>query len=509
MSPSDTAHANRASHIEYLQSILDTVRDPMLVLDSSLRVVTASRAFCHVFEVSPAETEGQLIYRLGNGQWNIPRLRELLEVILPEHTVFNEFEVRHAFPQIGERVMLLNARKLWRPGNETEHILLFIEDVTARRREEQDSRRVAQLYERLLASSSDCIKLLDLDGNLLSMNENGQRGLGITDVQSVLGSCWMDFWGGEDNQAAQQAVQEARAGRGSEFEGYFATMQGEPHWWHVAVSPVMQEGKPEFILAVSRDITPRKLHEEAILQAQLELRRSNEDLEQFARIAGHDLRAPLASMVQSSQVLLRRCAALSVDAESRKMLDYVVTAGKRMARMLDDMLHYARISQQSLRVSTPVSVGEACSLATENLKSAIAEANASIDCEIGDDMQVNLDLGLLVQVIQNLMSNAINYRQEGVPPVIRLKGSAQGNNWQLAVADNGVGIANEHQERIFSPFVRLHGQERPGSGIGLASCKRMVERAGGRIRVESEPGRGSTFYVELPKAIVESPGGRR
>ena len=129
--------------LAYAESIVDTMRDPLLVLDAGLRVVTGSREFYRTFGVAPEETEGRLVYELGNRQWDIPRLRTLLEEVLPRHTTFRDFEVEHVFEHIGRKVMLLNARKLYREANATERILLVIEDVTERR-DAEEARREAE-----------------------------------------------------------------------------------------------------------------------------------------------------------------------------------------------------------------------------------------------------------------------------------------------------------------------------------------------------------------------------
>jgi PAS domain-containing protein len=126
----------------FAQNIVDTVREPLLILDAALRVRSANRAFYQTFQVSPEETENRLIYELGNGQWNIPALRTLLEDIVPQSSVFNDFELEHDFPAIGRKVMLLNARKL-RPGDHTEFLVLAMEDVTERRRAEEAVAKVA------------------------------------------------------------------------------------------------------------------------------------------------------------------------------------------------------------------------------------------------------------------------------------------------------------------------------------------------------------------------------
>ena len=135
---------------EYAESILDTVREPLIVPDTDLRVVSANRPFHQTFQVTPAETKGQLLYDLGNRQWNIPRLRELLERILPENTFFDDYEVEHDFPSIGRRVILLNARRMYREANETQLVLLAIEDITERVQAEGELRRHRDHLEELV-----------------------------------------------------------------------------------------------------------------------------------------------------------------------------------------------------------------------------------------------------------------------------------------------------------------------------------------------------------------------
>lgn len=485
--------------LEYTQSIVDTVRDPMLVLDIQLRVQTASRNFCKTFHVSTEETEGQLVYELGNGQWDIPRLRELLEVILPEQSSFNDMEVEHDFPQIGHRIMLLNARKLWRSQNHTNLILLAIEDVTERRQLERENRRANELYGRLLSSSNDCIKLLDLDGRLLSMNECGLKALNIRDVRQVLGACWLDYWQGEGRQATQKALEEARQGRSSEFEGHFVTPDSVEHWWSVAVSPVLQDGQPEYILAVSRNINDRKQHEAFVEKAQLELKRSNEDLEQFARIAAHDLRAPIRTMVQSAQ-LLERMQKATANERTQELFGYIISNGRQMAQLLDDMLRYATVAHTHFAAVQPVSAMQACAQAVEHLGAKVKACGATLHCLQDEKIKVWLPLSLLAQVFQNLMSNAMHYARAGVPPVVHVSAQSDKDCWKFTLQDNGLGIEADHLESIFEPFLRLHGSDRPGSGIGLATCRRVIERAGGKIWVESVVGVGSAFTFLLPKA---------
>ena len=155
---------------EYAESIINTVREPLIVLDQDLRVVSASRSFYKVFKVNPKETEGQLIYNLGNKQWDIPRLRELLETILPQKTTFNNFEVEHEFSTIGKRTMLLNARQIRRVFGKERIILLAIEDITERKKLEGENNRLSAIVD----FSDDAIISTDLKGNIKSWNHGAE-----------------------------------------------------------------------------------------------------------------------------------------------------------------------------------------------------------------------------------------------------------------------------------------------------------------------------------------------
>lgn len=372
-------------------------------------------------------------------------------------------------------------------------------DITDRKRAEQEAKRANELHTRLIASSNDCIKLIGLDGTLLSLSENGRKQLGIEDPNSVLGTCWLDFWNGSDQVAASQAVAEARQGRFAEFEGCFESL-GKSFWWHVALSPVMNDGKPELILAVSRNITQRRQQEETLRQVEQELRRSNEDLEQFARVAGHDLRAPVSTIVQFSQLLQRRYGGV-LEEEGQSYLQHVIQGGMNISQLIDDLLLYAQVAQAEIKPKQPVSVQDACAQAKENLHASILASEASVLCNIAPEVKVKVEASRLTQVLQNLIGNAIHYRAEERRVLVRVSAESKGPFWQFAVSDNGPGIDPRFHKSIFEPFKRLHGQDKPGSGIGLSTCQRIIERAEGTIWVDSVLGQGSTFLFLLPKVI--------
>ena len=350
--------------LSYAQGIVDTVREPLLVLDGTLHIRTASRAFCSTFGVSRDETEGRLIYELGNGQWNIPALRTLLEQVTSESRDFQDFEVTHVFPALGRRVMLINARKLWTEASDSLLLLMAIEDVTERKR----------------------------------------------------------------------------------------------------------------------------IHEELVS--------SNEGLQRFAYTAAHDLRSPLNAALNLSQLLARRTEE-KLDEREREILQTTIANLERLNALMEGILTFSEMGnapqQQSL-----ISLSDPLQLALANLKHHIEQSGGSII--IGSPLpEVRSDRTQMVMVFQNLVGNALKYRRAEAPH-IRIEVTRDENDWRISVADNGQGFEAVHASAIFEPFKRLHGTNIKGSGIGLATCKRIVERSGGRIWAESVQGHGSTFFFTIPVA---------
>jgi signal transduction histidine kinase len=358
----DIVEMSLRATLAYEESIVDTVREPMLVLDDVLRVRTASHAFYQTFRVSNNETEGRFIYDLGDGQWNIPALRTLLEDVLPEQKSFRDFEVAHDFPTLGRRVMLLNGRKLLREGNKTELVLLAIEDVTERKRLED------------------------------------------------------------------------------------------------------------------------------------ELVRSNEDMQRFAYVAAHDLRSPLNAALNVCKLAARRLEGRA-DNEEAHLLSLSVENLERLSCLMQDILSYSEMGyapQQRVLVT----LDEPLKIALLNLEHHIRESDAEVT--VGTLPLVPADRTQMVMVFQNLIGNAIKYRRKTVMPRVRVEAVQKGTHWLISVTDNGQGFDQQYAARIFEPFKRLHGKDVPGSGIGLATCKRVIERLGGKIWVESILGEGSKFYFTLP-----------
>jgi signal transduction histidine kinase len=225
-----------------------------------------------------------------------------------------------------------------------------------------------------------------------------------------------------------------------------------------------------------------------------ELKRSNEELERFAFLASHDLQQPLRTVGGFVQLLERQFGDV-LDERGREYIHHALRGTKQMGTLIDDLLAYSRVGRDD-RPLAPVPLDEAWDAAVEQLQATIASTGASVDR--GDLPVVDGDRGQLVQVFANLIGNAVKYRGDDAP-VVHAEAHRVNGAWEVAVQDNGIGIAPDDHQRIFEMFRRLHSDDEfEGTGVGLALAKRIVERSGGDIRVESAPGRGSRFVIVLP-----------
>jgi light-regulated signal transduction histidine kinase (bacteriophytochrome) len=248
------------------------------------------------------------------------------------------------------------------------------------------------------------------------------------------------------------------------------------------------------VTAAIRDITRRKKAEADLLQKVDELNRSNEELGQFAYVASHDLQEPLRMVASYTQLLSNRYKG-RLDSDADEFIAFAVDGASRMQRLIQDLLAYSRVSTKK-RQLLDVSSEEALDQAVSNLRGAIEESGALVTHDplptvLADEMQ-------LIQLFQNLIGNGIKYQSPGVPRVHISATRNGGPKWMFSVKDNGMGIDSKYFEKIFGMFQRLHKREEfAGTGIGLAICKKIVERHDGTLSVASQPGQGSTFSFAL------------
>ena len=374
-------------------------------------------------------------------------------------------------------------------------------EVAERCNAENELRESEGLYHSLVDHIPLCVARKDLDGKFTFVNKSlcellrmtPAEVIGRTDYE-VFPAPWAEAYHATDLRVAQ-------TGELADLLETLRLADGRELKIHTIKTPIYDSAQQ--IIGTQLlfwDITKQTRTEEERNRYAAELERSNSDLEQFAYSVSHDLQAPLRTIASYCQLLHKRYAG-SLDAEADEFLDGVVDGARRMKRLLDDLLRYSRVNTAAEQFGHTD-----CAAVLEdvrnNLKNQLDECGARLTSEplptiIGDRT-------LLLQLFQNLVLNAIVYRRDE-PPQIHVGVVEQTDGWTFSVRDNGVGIEPRHFERIFQVFQRLYAQhERPGSGIGLSTCKRIVERHHGRIWVESVAGRGSVFYFTIPKLPCDS-----
>jgi PAS domain S-box-containing protein len=351
-------------------------------------------------------------------------------------------------------------------------------------------------YRSLVSNIPDVTWTADRHGNTHFISPNVERIYGFNQEEIYKDpSLWFGRIHPDDLERVKDAFVSLFLDGGSfDVEYRLRRRDGEWIWLHDrAMGTYIRDG---VICAdgLFTDITDRKHLEETLSEQTRELARSNAELEQFAYVASHDLQEPLRMVSSYMQLFSRRYKGM-LDADADEFIAYAVDGATRMQRLISDLLMYSRVGNKG-KEPQPTDCNTILKNALKNLQEAIRESCAKIDVSpmptiMGDDVQ-------LTQLFQNLIGNAVKFRG-GEPPRVSVGAELQGNFWLISVRDNGIGIEATNFERIFQIFQRLHSRTSyPGTGIGLAVCKKIVERHGGKIWVESESGKGTTFFFTIP-----------
>ncbi|CAN5284855.1 CHASE3 domain-containing protein [soil metagenome] len=375
-------------------------------------------------------------------------------------------------------------------------ILEINNDITVRKAAEEQMTRLAQIVE----CSVDAIIGKNLDGVITSWNSGAERIMGYS-AEEVVGqpitllipSNRLD----EERELFERVV---RGERIEQLETVRKRKDGTTIEVSLSLSPIRDaSGKFIGLSKVMHDITERKKSQDDLRNLAVKLESSNEELQQFAYVASHDLQEPLRTVISFCDLFAKKCRG-QLDPDAQQYLGVIVESVTRMQQLIKDLLLYARVGTQENPQFLPVDVSKPLMDAIGSLDAAITESRAQITYDpmptlLGDRSQLSL-------LFQNLISNSIKFRgQERLTVHIAVEAVAD-DKWQFSVSDNGIGMSMEYAERIFVIFQRLHSRtEYPGTGIGLAVCKRIVERHGGKINVESLEGSGSTFTFSLPQML--------
>jgi two-component system CheB/CheR fusion protein len=494
--------SNNAALLEardFAMLIIETAAAPLLVLDTDLRIKTANPAFYRAFHISPDEVEGRILYSLANGCWDIPRLREVLERVLPDRKVVHDFEFEQDFPGIGHRVLGLNARQL----DGLQQILLGIDDVTSSK--ERDLRLAA-----IIESSDDAILSKTLDGKISAWNSGAETMYGYAANEVVGRPIMILAPSGYEDEMARILESIRRGEKVRHLETKRRRKDGQIIDVSMTISPMVgPDGVITGASIVARDITEVKRTQEEHLAKQ-----KLESVGTLASGIAHDFNNLLGGVLAHADLALAELTMGSTPAEELERIRSAAIRGAEIVRQL--MIYSGKESE----VLEPVDVSRIVEEMLELLRFSVSK-HAALETDLGKNLPaVRANPGQLRQVVMNLITNASDAigDRDGL---IRVKtacvtvsrdssrgdseGLAAGDYLQLEVSDTGRGMTPETQARIFDPFFTT---KLAGHGLGLAVVQGIVRSLRGTIRITSAPGKGTTFHILLP-CVEGAPQARR
>ena len=510
---------------EFAESVINTVRESLISLDQDLRVVTVSRSFYDLFKVKPEETVGQLIYDIGNKQWDIPKLRELLETILPEKTAFDNYEVEHDFTTIGRRVMLLNARQIERAMGKERIILLAIEDITERKEIEaglektrkelaiikKTADEASEFAESVINTVRESLISLDQDLRVVTVSRSFYDLFRVKPEETV-GQLIYDLGNKQWDIPKLRELLETILPEKTSFDNYevehnFATI-GRRVMLLNARQIEQTWGKERIILLAIEDITERKEIEAGLGKAHEELKELTTELKRAAQVKSeflanmsHELRTPLNSIIGFSEVLYDKTFG-PLNEKQQKYANNILTSGKHLLLLIDQILDMAKVEagKMGLTISSLPMKGLLNEISLL-LADMVGKAKIEMLLEIAEDLpNIEADDLKVKEIIYNLLSNAVKFTPEGGK--IGMRAKKDDSEIEIVIWDRGIGIAPENMEKIFEGFFRVdtpYSRVTEGTGLGLPISKKLAELHGGKLSVESEGlNKGTSVRVTLP-----------
>jgi two-component system CheB/CheR fusion protein len=486
----------------YTEGIVNTIRDPLIILDKNLRVKRATGGFYHKFRMNEKETEGNYIYELGNKQWDIPRLRELLEDILPEKKEFEGFEVTQVFPIIGKRSMYLNAREIDNINGE-KLILLSLEDITDKRTVEDGLIEA----ERLLSESKERLKFAVDSAGLgtwdyapqtkeLIWDKRCKEIFGLLPTSNVDIFSFLQTIHPDDRERVEDSVRETLLNNDSgEFDIEYRTIliNDKIKWLKAKGRAYFNEkGAAIRFIGTLLDITVQKLIDEATVEL---LKKKDE----FLSIASHELKTPITSLKAALQMIERMTSQKEEMKPARIFVQKGIKQIDKLIELIKDLLDVTKIQAGKLELyKTQFILSELIVECCEELQSQSENHQLIVEGEI--NISVYADRNRIEQVIVNLLSNAIKYSPGGQKVII--KASQSDKAIKITITDFGIGIRKDKQPFLFDRFYRVDetSQRYAGLGLGLYISSEIIRRHDGHIDIESAEGDGSTFWFSIPKA---------
>ena len=499
---------------EYSESIINTVREPLISLDQDLRVVSASRSFYEVFRVNPEATVGHLIYDLGNKQWDIPKLRELLETILPQKATFDNYEVEHDFADIGRRIMLLNARQIQRASGKERIILLAIEDITERREIEDGLEKArkelaaTKISEDAAREYSDSIintvrePLISLDQDLrvVSASRSFYEVFKVNPKETV-GQLIYDLGNKQWDIPKLRELLETILPQKATFDNYEVAHDFADIGRRIMLLNARQiqraSGKERIILLSIEDITGRRRFETELRQAKEAAEVANRSKSAFLANMSHEIRTPMNAILGFSQLLRRDPEATP---KQRQQIETINRSGEHLLSLINDILEMAKAEAGRTTLNPAVFDLRALIGDVEKMLQQRAEAKGlRLEVEQAEELPRHVmgDEGKLRQILLNLLSNALKFTIKGSVTlrVGSLPGAGKSFRLTAEIEDTGQGIEPGELARLFNPFEQAQAGRAggTGTGLGLAISRGYARLMGGDITVKSRPGQGSVF----------------
>jgi len=493
----------------YAQDIVDTVREPLLMLDTNLRVQSANRAFYETFHVSPQETEDQLIYQLGNGQWDIPDLRTLLEDVIPTSSVFNDFELEHTFPIIGRRVMLLNGRKL-RAGSHSAIIVLAMEDVTARRRSEADLRAIETYAQDIVDTVREPLLILDKTLRVQSGNRAFYRTFRVSPEETEHRLIY-ELGNGQWDIPALRTLLEDIVPTSSVFNDFELEHDFPALGRRVMLlnARKLQAGHHgELLVLAMEDVTERRRAEEAVARAKEASEIANQTKSLFLANMSHELRTPLNAIVGYSEMLQEEAALQELDSFGAD-LEKINASGRHLLALINDILDLSKIEAGKMELYLEnFDLNALIDDVASTIQPMVEKKSNRLKIERAADLGgMHADQVKVRQALFNLVSNAAKFTHEGSITLNAKRQLMDGSEWIVfRVADTGIGLTPEKLVRLFQDFTQADAsttRKFGGTGLGLALTRRFCQMMGGDVTVHSVPGEGSTFTIKLPATVHE------
>ncbi|CAN5667419.1 hypothetical protein BH23PAT2_BH23PAT2_00760 [soil metagenome] len=493
---------SKARH--YAEAITQTIREPLIVLGADLRVISANDNFCKTFKVLKKHTEGQLIYKLGNDQWDIPELRKLLEKILLKHTSFNDFEVTHDFLDIGRKSMLLNARQI----EDKQLILLAIEDITERQETAKDLKNTADSLRFMAESMPQKVFTAEPNGDIDYFNPQWSEYTGLP-FDEIKNLGWTQLIHPDDVDVNVKRWQHSiKSGKLFYLEHRLRRADGK-YRWHLNRAQAMRDEQGKIVkwMGSNTDIDELKQNDdirvrlEVLTKQRNALIKLNKIKSEFTALASHQLRTPATAVKQYISLLIDEYAG-EVSADQLQYLQIAYDSNERQLIVIDDLLKTVQLDSNDFKLDKlSQNIVQMVSEAVAQLKPIFELRKQTVVVDASSqDISAVVDGREMKLVLINLLDNASKYTYPGEGIKVRI---VQKNHMvQISVSDEGVGISKVDVKRIFDKFTRVDNELSDtvnGTGLGLYWVKRIVKLHKGSVEVVSVPKKGTTFKISLPQ----------